>query len=313
MSKRFNAAIAARASCQHGLVTRRQLLVIGLTERTIDCRIESGSLQVVHPSVYRIAGAPRCWEQDLLAAHLAAGDASAVSHLGAATLYDYEGIAADKPYILVMHSRRLDLEGVSVRRTRVLNRQDVVRRGALRLTSPARTLIDIAGLVRPLSLEIALDDGLRRRIVTLDRLRRTLDARGPNGVRGWRAIDRLVTERQGTAPTGSGKETMFRRGLVRRGLPLPVKQFVVRDDDNRFVARVDFAYPDIRLAIEVDGSQHASLRQWRADMLRQNKLTLAHWRFLRFPRTDRRGQLEAFETIEAALVSLGTATDTRGR
>jgi very-short-patch-repair endonuclease len=141
--------------------------------------------------------------------------------------------------------------------------------------------------------------------VTLDQIRACLDSRGPNGVRGWGRIDRLVEQRLGTKPTGSGKETNFLSGLRRRKLPIPVAQYLITDDTGRFVARPDFAYPDIKLAIEVDGGHHMDPAQWEADLARQNRLILAGWRFLRFPRTDRKGQRGAFATIEAALLAFG--------
>jgi hypothetical protein len=304
MPTSLNAAVAAIASGNHGLVTRVQLLRIGVSERAIDARIARGALQVVHPTVYRIAGAPRYWEQDLLAAHLAAGSESAVSHLAAAVFHRFEGIAADRPHVVLPHEHRLRLAGVQVHRTRTLPACDVIRRRGLCVTSPERTLVDVAGLVRPFPLEIALDGCLRRQVTTLERIRTCLDARGPNGIRGWRILDGFVSERLGTAPTGSDKETAFRRGLLTRGLPSPVTQFTIRDDDDRFVARVDFAYPDIRLAIELDGSQHAYPTQRRGDLVRQNRLTLTRWRFVRFP-TDPGGQQDALDTIETALIEFG--------
>jgi hypothetical protein len=307
MPAKLERAIAWAARHQHGLVSRDHLLGLGLGEDAIDYRIGVGLLEVVHPSVYRVAGAPEFWEQSLLAAQLGAGPDGAISHTAAGAVLELEGVTADRPHVLLPHERKVKLVGVRVHRTRVLPDRDVTTRQGLRITSVARTLVDLAGVLSAPVLERALDDALRRRIVTLGQLRRTLDSRGPNGVRGWGRLDAFVEERRGTKPTGSGKETTFRRGLITRGLPKPIPQFTITDDVGRFVARVDFAYPAIKLAIEVDGSQHADLAQWRADLERQNRLTIVRWHFLRFPRTDRKGQLEAFRTIEAALSAFGEA------
>lgn len=305
MSEKLSATIAATASRQFGLITRLQLTRLGLSAQAIDYRIGAGLFEVFHPAVYRVPGAPSSWGQSLLAALLATGEGSAISHIAAAAEWELEAIEADRPHILVPHERRLFLRGVSIHRTRVIGAGDIRRRRGIRLTSPARTLLDIAGMVAADVLEGAVDDALRRRICTLLHVRRCLDDRGPNGVRGWAILDRFVRERIGTNPTGSGKETTFRRGLINRRLPLPVAQYAVLDARGRFVARPDFAYPDIKLAIEVDGSHHRDPRQWRADLARQNRLTVAGWHFLRFPRTDRAGQREAFDTIEAALSAFG--------
>lgn len=305
LPKGLSDRIATNACRQHGLITRAQLIVLGLSEQAIGYRIRTGQLVTIHPGVYRLAGVPESWDQLLLAAHLAAGEASAISHLSAGMFWDFEGIESRQPDVLVMHSRKLDLTDVWVHRTRILPARDVTQRNGFLVTVSARTLLDIAGIVTRIELEVALDDALRRRIATLDRVRTCLDDRGPNGVKGWGRLDKLVAERQGVKPTGSGKETRFRRGLIDRGLPLPIAQYDITDDNGRFLARVDFAYPEIKLAIEVDSPPHADRLRWESDLRRQNRVNLMRWHFLRFPKTDRKGQREAFETIEAALKAFG--------
>lgn len=304
MPRRIEAAIAARASVRYGVITRGELLQLGLSARAINHRIAIGALEVVHPGVYRIAGVPRSWEQALLAAQLAAGDRCAASHLSAAAFHSFDGISAKRPDVLIPHARRVRLRRVNVHRTRVLPPCDLVFVRGLWVTAPARTLVDCAGLVRPIRLEIAFDDAWRRQIVTPLEVRACLDTRGPNGVRGWRILDAFVCERLGTRPTGSKEETTFRRRMFERGLPMPVKQYTIRDDRDRFVAAADFAYPDIRLAIEVDGSQHGYPIQRRPDLKRHNKLTLVRWRAVHFP-ADVSGQDDALDTIEAALAMFG--------
>ncbi len=84
----------------------------------------------------------------------------------------------------------------------------------------------------------------------------------------------------------SPMETRSRLVLVRRELPRPVLQFAVYDSDGMFVARVDMAYPWLRLAIEYDGRGH--LKQWQqeADAHRANRLDECRWSALRFTSTD---------------------------
>jgi very-short-patch-repair endonuclease len=301
----LSVAIAEVAFGQLGLTTRDQLIQIGISPRGINHRIEVGLLVVVHQGVYRLAGVPQTCDQNLLAALLAAGPVSAVSHLSSATFWNLEGIACDEPQILIPHMRRLELHDVRVRRTRFLPSRDVTTRRSIRVTVPARTLVDIAGLVGKLELEIALDDALRRKIVTLRQVRIRLDERGPNGIKGWGSLDRLVREREGTAPSGSAKETTFLSGLRKRGLPIPAKQYRIVDADGRFLARPDFAYPEVRIAIEIDSGFHVNPNRRRTDLRRQNAMTLAGWGVLYFDRGDRVGQHEAFATIERAFAVFG--------
>lgn len=297
--------IAHVAATQLGLITRPQLRSIGLSGQAIDKRIASGALVVVHPGVYRVAGVPVSWELSVLAALLAAGESAVVGHQAAGRIYEFEGVLCDRPQLLIPHGRRIELIGVGVRRTRVLASEDVRVKGSLRVTSPARTLIDLASILSLDDLERALDDALRRRVVTLAQLRKCLDRRGPGGVKGWARMDRLVRERIGTEPTGSGKETVFLSALRRRKLPVPAKQFGIVDADGRFVARPDFAYPDLRIAIEIDSGFHLNPARRRADLRRQNRMQLVGWRVLYFDRTDPAGQLEALSTIEHALRIFG--------
>jgi very-short-patch-repair endonuclease len=65
--------------------------------------------------------------------------------------------------------------------------------------------------------------------------------------------------------------------LLRAGLPAPTAQYRVFDDDG-FVARVDFAWPEQRLALEYDGQWHAEPGQFVRDRRRLNRLVAAGWR-----------------------------------
>jgi very-short-patch-repair endonuclease len=68
-------------------------------------------------------------------------------------------------------------------------------------------------------------------------------------------------------------------GVLRsHGLPTPARQHVIRDDTGAFVARVDLAYPDLRIAIEYDSYQeHVGKRQLVRDSRRRNAITALGW------------------------------------
>jgi very-short-patch-repair endonuclease len=68
--------------------------------------------------------------------------------------------------------------------------------------------------------------------------------------------------------------------LVLAGLPPPVSQYVVRDERRQFVARVDFAWPAAKVALEYDGVWHADGTQLRSDRRRLNGLVAAGWTVL---------------------------------
>ncbi len=110
-----------------------------------------------------------------------------------------------------------------------------------------------------------------------------LEVAGGKGHRGSGALRRLLRERDPAyRPTHSVLETAFRRLLKRHGFPQPSQQHIVHRGTAK-KARVDFLYPDIRLAIEVDGyNSHGTQSAWQSDLDRQNDLVIAGLRVLRF-------------------------------
>jgi len=129
----------------------------------------------------------------------------------------------------------------------------------------------------------ALEAALGRQLVTADDLRSTLEAVGRKGRRGAGVLRRLV---ESTSDGELGSESVLEARMWRvfrdHGLPPPVGQHEIHVG-RRFVGRVDFAYPDACVAIEVDGYEsHSSVGAFRHDRARQNELVAAGWTVLRF-------------------------------
>jgi len=102
----------------------------------------------------------------------------------------------------------------------------------------------------------------------------------------------------------SPMETRLRLVLVDGGLPRPVTQLVVWDGSGRFVARVDLAYEDRRLAIEYDGDHHRDRATFQRDLRRQNALQACGWTVLRFTAADIYGDPgRVVAIVRAALAS----------
>lgn len=174
---------------------------------------------------------------------------------------------------------------------------DVTTVDAIPVTAPARTLIDLAGCVDSNVLEEALDDALRRRLVTVARVRwhqRELGARA-----GCKTLTGLLDAR---ATTTRAPESVFETKLLRvlraAGLPPPAVQYRVGN------YRLDFAYPDARIAIEADGFRfHSSRRQWDRDRARRYALTAMGWTLLPVTWTQLHERPE--EVVEAVRGLLG--------
>lgn len=159
--------------------------------------------------------------------------------------------------------------------------EDITTIEGIPVTKPARTILDLASDEPEEVVARCLDDALRRRHVSLPFLERWLDDPTRKRHRGWRMLRRLVEERATFGMTESPLESQFLRLLRDAGLPLPMLQYVV-ELGGQFVARVDFAYPDKRVAIEIDGFRtHDGRLQFDEERARGNELEALGWHVLR--------------------------------
>lgn len=272
---------------QAGVVHRNQLIAEGLSEQQIDRRLRSEMLVRVLPAVYRHASVPGSWLQRLWAAQLWSREGAAISHEAAAAVWKLDGCRPGKVALVTTRSLKAPTEAITVHRVRHLPAHHVTSQNGLRVTTPARTLFDLASVLKEADLEEALDCALRRRSTSLQRLEMEMSSRVGFGQKGRAAMGRLLRERSPDyAPTHSVLETRFRRLLKRNRFPLPAQQQVIRRRSGGF-ARVDFVYPSIALVIEVDGfSSHSGRSNWEHDLKRQNDLVVDGLRVLRFTWRD---------------------------
>lgn len=142
----------------------------------------------------------------------------------------------------------------------------------MRVTTPLRT-----------AWELALRLDLVEAVTYCDALaaRRWFDATSLAGYlgqqagrRGYRTAGKVFDLVDGRSE--SPQESRFRVHMALAGLPLPIPQYEVRVG-SRFVARVDFAWPDHKVAVEYDGLWHADADQLIRDRARLNQLQAAGW------------------------------------
>ncbi|MFN8036672.1 MAG: hypothetical protein U0V73_12130 [Acidimicrobiia bacterium] len=271
---------------QHGLITRFDARRIGLSDRRIRLRCTRGLWVEVLPGVFRVAGAPATGRQAMLSATLWAGRQSLLSHRAGGVLWGFDGVRANGPEVLVESPRRLAHPLVTVHRTSALPPEDRDVREGIRVTSVARTLVDLAGELTGDSLELALESALRQHLTTTAELRNRLAALGGPGRAGSGALRELLDARKGVPRvSGSAPEIRLRRLLVRAGLPAPVAQFHVHAPG--FDAYLDLAYPMAMVAIEYDGVEFHSGRADRArDRAREHRLVELGWTVLRVGHED---------------------------
>jgi very-short-patch-repair endonuclease len=277
--------VADAAARQHGLVTRAQLTDMGATDHVVRGRLGSGRLTVAGIGVLRVGGAPVTWESQVLTNVLAAGPGAVASHRVAAALWGLDGCRPGRPEVTVPRSIRYRVPGVRVHQSGDLELVAPVRRSGIPTTPVARTLLDLGAVVSPQRVHVALDDARRRRLTDWDALLATLVAHARKGRRGVGPLRAILDEHLGeVAMTGSGFERLVITRLRQAGLPPPVLQHGVSVAGRTY--RLDLAYPDARLAVELDGSVHLRREVWEADHARQNALVLAGWTVLRFTWRD---------------------------
>ncbi|MEV5695884.1 hypothetical protein [Micromonospora globbae] len=197
-------------------------------------------------------------------------------------------------------SRRGPMAGLRVHHG-VLDPEDVVDRAGLLVTSPARTCWDVARWLDPVEAVVVVDGLLARRLTDVTALREYALARA--GRRGWRALLRAVD--LADAGAESPQESRTRVRLVLAGLPRPVTQFVV-ERDGRFVARLDLAWPEFKVAVEYDGLWHDDPEQFHRDRRRLNRLLGEDWIVLHLTARRLRDDFPGFVAeVRAALRARG--------
>ncbi|WP_297374859.1 DUF559 domain-containing protein [Cryobacterium sp.] len=195
-----------------------------------------------------------------------------------------------------------DIVGHSMR----IDPDDLVDRGFLRLTGPARTWLDLAGSLT-LGELVAIGDALvqwRSPLVTLGELGSALD-RYPSrsGIKQARTALPLLRTR-----SESPRESVLRVIIVLAGLPEPECNLEVFDDDGIFLARGDLVYPEYKLFLEYQGDQHRTDRaQWRSDIRRTGRLEDNGWQVLQFTDDDLRDPTALVARIRLRLSARGRA------
>ena len=291
---------------QQGLITRAQL-ADQLKPHQIDRRVAEGQLELVRRGVYRVAGAPETWEQHLLAACLAR-PGSVASFRAAAFLWALPGFNQDVFEITVPGIRRARLDGVSVHESQIWGPRHIARRSGIPVSSVARVLCDLSALsgsVAPITIERAVDDALRRKILTmraLETVARDLSGRGRRRSTVTRAI--VDARVPGYHPGESEPEKRIAKLLERSGLPRPVAQHRVRI--GKQTLRADLAYPELGIVIEYDSDAfHLTKSAHDADARRRNRLRLAGWTVLEF--TSASSDREIIETVTRARLRASVA------
>ena len=242
-------------------------------------KVDNGEWERVGRGVYRLAGSPVTPASDLRAAVLLAGEGAAASHWSASWLW---GIAADlpaRPMVTIPHRRVRTVKNADLVRTRIPFKVQVKNR--VPCTDVVRTIFDCAAEATAEQIDDLLDRAIARRAVRLSDVTGALGKRQYRHHRGRPLLEQRLAKRGVTgSPAPSVLESRMARLFEEHRLPVP-KAEVQWGPERRY--RLDFAYPHLRLAIEVDGwTAHFTPEQQRRDNRRSNTLARAGWTVLHY-------------------------------
>ena len=182
--------------------------------------------------------------------------------------------------VTVGRARAPQPRGVLVHRVE-LTRADIERRDGIVRTRPPATILGLAAVVAPSLLERALDDALVRGLLSCAQLERRLNAGTRNGRPGVAALAALLSARSGVSRSAQSEfERRLLALIVAAGVEPPIPQFEITLPDGRR-AFLDYAWPDVRLALEADSYRHHAGRMaWSRDHIRNRLVVSMGWRIV---------------------------------
>jgi very-short-patch-repair endonuclease len=265
--------VLALAARQHGVVTRAQLLELGLNSRAIEYRLRRGRLHRMHRGVYAVGRPQLTRHGTLIAAVLSCGPGAALSHEQAGEVLGIRKRRSGPIEVTVPAAAMRRRPGLRIHR-RPLPDGDRATRHGIPVTSVVRTLLDLAQRLPRAEMEAVVNEADKLDLVDPERLRAELAERG--GQPGVAALRELL-DRQTLTLTDTELERRFLPIVRRAGLPLPRTQRRVND------FRVDFFWPEVGLVVETDGLRyHRTPAQQARDRLRDQTHSAAGLTPLRF-------------------------------
>jgi very-short-patch-repair endonuclease len=255
------------AERQHGLVTRSQLRDLGLNPGAIDYRVGSGALVVVRRGVYALGHSALRPQAPPLAAVLGSGPGAALSHASAAAHWEVRPSAAT--LIDVTVPRRIRGQRGIRHHFAELPADQVSVHDGIPVTTVARTMVDLAGVVPEPTLRRAMEAAEAARLVDWAQV----EALARDRRRGVRALRSILAEREiGRRVTKRELEAAFVDLLRREGLPLPATNVWVEGFE------VDCVWRDARLVVELDSRRfHGTDGAFERDRARDRRLAAAGW------------------------------------
>jgi hypothetical protein len=310
MSESWRRSVDAWLSKHLGIISAPKLIELGCGERNISYMVHRRELVTMLPGVFRSAQWP-CNREQRLAAVCARNSAAAIALTTAGQLWSWRRMADPLIHVLVPHGVSPAMPGVIVHRCRRIDPIDVVQRSdGIRLTSPPRTIFDCADMIGVEATASVLEQLLNEQMLTFgtitDTVQRLYHPRRP----GSRTMLAVIRSRPAwRVALQSDLEFKVLDEMSRQGLAAPVTQFPIRPPGYDHDIAIDFAWPRLKLAIEVDHpAWHDGAVDSHTDKHRDRKLTTIGWTSSRITDIDvNSGLREAVADVGQILTRLTRA------
>lgn len=260
------------AEQQHGVVSRAQCRGLGLDADRVLPLCERGAWESLSPRVLRRVGSPTTNRTSLMAAVIDAGAGALASHRSAAALWRLPGFGLTELDVSRLHGADHDRASLArLHHPRLLPAHHGTVVDGIPVTTPARTIFDLAGLLPAHRTERALDNAVAASPALLRVLHRMLPELAERGRTGIRLMRELLADRPGGyVPPASGLEARVIRLLDDAGIRT-TRQVDLGGDD--WIGRVDLVVQGTNVVVEVDSARfHSSLSDRRRDAARDEAL-----------------------------------------
>jgi len=270
------------AHLQLGAFARWQLLPRGVSDDAITVRLQNRRWIQARPGVYLLAGVSKTFEQRLWVGWLAVGPGGLVSHEGAAERHRIPNVIRGRVTLITPHGRHHRIEGVFVHQLDDVLPDHRMAIDGLPITTPARTVVDLAAVVHPARLLPIVEDTNHARIASYTQVGACMTSVARRGKPGIRRLARVLDKLTSTnARSMSVLERKLFELVAAARLDRPTSQFPFpgRQFTN---GCVDAAYLDAKLVIEVDGrSWHTRIAEVKRDHERDAEAARNGWQTLR--------------------------------
>jgi very-short-patch-repair endonuclease len=271
-------ALARLAARQHGVVTRPQLLRLGFSGDQLDYQLRLGRLRPLFRGVYVVGPVTPPLAREM-GAVLACGEDARLSHWSAAKLWKPLPYPAQSGlvHVTVCGRSRGHRPGIRVHCVRALDRDETTHKHGIPVTTPTRTILDLAAEVGPSELEQLVAKAEKAHLTTRSKLLSLL-AQYPRRP-GTPALRALLERDSRPAVTHSRSERRLLALIRKADLPAPEVNFKLERYE------LDLYWPEHRLAIEVDDFHtHGSPTSFEADRRRDADLATQGIQVMRLTR-----------------------------